>query len=165
MNFFTFSNPGLMIRFFPVMMLVFTVGIFGWVWAIATQLQPKLPTDVKLNVGRFKVLFFIPIVYILGVTIWMGYNFYGGQSGRVGSMGGIIGLIIFLHLFSMVCIFLGIRFAAKTMRSVELGRMARFGDYIGEFFLIWFSPVGVWILQPRLNKLMEGQPVDKTASA
>lgn len=52
MNFFTFSNPGLIIKLFPIMMLVFTVGIFGWVWAIATQLQAKLPTDVKLNVSR-----------------------------------------------------------------------------------------------------------------
>jgi hypothetical protein len=44
---------------------------------------------------------------------------------------------------------------AQTLRSVELGRLANFSDYAIEFFLIWFSPVGFWILQPRLNKLME----------
>lgn len=155
MNFFTFSNPGLIIKLFPVMMIVFAIGIFGWVWAISTELQTKLPTDVKLNVGQFKILFLIPIVYILGLTIRMSYNFYGGQSGQGDDIGGVIGLIIFLHLLSMVCIFLGLRFAAKTMKSVELGRMAKFGDYAGEFFLIWFSPIGVWVLQPRLNKLTE----------
>lgn len=151
----TFSNPGLLIKLFPVMMIVFTIGIFGWVWAISTELHPKLPTGVELNVGRFKILFLIPIVYILGLTIWMGYNFYGGSSGQGDNMGGVVGLIILLHLFSMVCIFLGLGFAAKTMKSVELGRMAKFGDYAGEFFLIWFLPIGVWILQPRLNKLIE----------
>src|SRR5215831_14080214 len=78
---FTFSNPGLLIKLFPLMMIVFTIGIFGWVWAISTELHPKLPTGVELNVGRFKILFLIPIVYILGLTIWMGYNFYGESSG------------------------------------------------------------------------------------
>jgi hypothetical protein len=154
LNFFTLSNPELSIKLFPVMMIVFTIGIFGWVWAIATELQAKLPADVKLNVGQFKIFFLIPIVYILGLAIWMGYTFYGEPSGQGDNMEGAIGLIIFLHLFSMVCIFLGLRFAAKTLKSVELGRMAKFGDYAGEFFLIWFSPIGVWILQPRLNKLI-----------
>jgi hypothetical protein len=111
--------------------------------------------DVKLNVGRFKILFLIPIVYILCLTAWLGFNFYGGYSGQGNTMGAAVGLIIFLHLFSMVCIILGLRFAAKTMKSVELGRMVKFGDYAGEFFLIWFSPIGVWVLQPRLNKLTE----------
>jgi hypothetical protein len=33
--------------------------------------------------------------------------------------------------------------------------LAKFSDYSGEFFLIWFSPIGYWILQPRLNKLTD----------
>jgi hypothetical protein len=154
---FAFSDPGLLLQLFPVMMIVFTVGIFGWVWAISTELQSKLPPNVKLNVRQFKILFLIPIVYILGITIWMAYSFYGGQPEAGESMGAVIGLIVVLHLFSMVCIFLGLRFAAKTLKSIELGRMAKFGDYAGEFFLIWFSPIGVWILQPRLNKLTDDQ--------
>jgi hypothetical protein len=85
----------------------------------------------------------------------MGYNFYGGTNGQSNDKGAAVGLFVFVHLLSMVCIFLGLRFAAKTMKSVELGRMAKFGDYAGEFFLIWFSPIGVWFLQPRLNKLTE----------
>ena len=63
--------------------------------------------------------------------------------------------IVVLHLSSMVFIIMGLRFAAKTMKSVELGRTAKFGDYVGEFFLIWFSIIGYWVLQPRLNRLIE----------
>jgi hypothetical protein len=30
-----------------------------------------------------------------------------------------------------------------------------FSDFAGEFFLIWFFPVGIWIIQPRINKLFD----------
>jgi len=155
LNFFTFSSPELIFKLFPVMLLIFMIGIFGWVWAIATQLHEKLPVNVRLNVGSFKIFFLIPITYSLAITGWMSYIFYAGPSGESGSIAPIMAVVVFLHLLSMVCIFLGLRFAAQTLKSVELGRLAHFGDYAGDFFLIWFSPVGIWTIQPRLNKLMD----------
>ena len=154
-NVIAFSNPVILVKLFPFMMLLFASGIFGWVWAIATVLQPMLPDNVKLNVRLFKVLFTIPIVYLFVFIFWFAYAIYNIRSGESGSMGAIAALVIVVHLVSMICIFLGVRFAAKTFRSVELGRVARFSDYAGEFFLIWFSPVGLWVLQPRLNKLTQ----------
>jgi hypothetical protein len=31
----------------------------------------------------------------------------------------------------------------------------KFRDFAGEFFLVWFYPVGVWIIQPKINKMIE----------
>jgi hypothetical protein len=152
-NIFTFSNPELMLQVFPIMMIFFTLGTLGWVWAIATELNQKLPSDVRLNSGRFKVYFSIPVLYILGITIYMAFLTNG--SGDSTSMAATGIAIVVLHLLSMVFIFMGLRFAAKTMKTIELGRVAKFGDYVGEFFLIWFSIIGYWVLQPRLNKLIE----------
>jgi hypothetical protein len=102
------------------------------------------------------------MVYMIGILVFMTFQFFEGhetfegQSGSGESIGlTVLPVIIILHLLSMVCIFLGLRFAAKTMKSVEIGRLARFSDYAGEFFLIWFSPIGVWFLQPRLNKIVQ----------
>jgi hypothetical protein len=46
-------------------------------------------------------------------------------------------------------------FAAKTLKTIELERKAKFPEYAGEFMLIWFSVIGYWILQPRINKLIK----------
>jgi hypothetical protein len=153
-NIFTFSRPALMVKLFPLMMLVFTVGIFGWIWAISTQLHKKLPMTVNLNIRSFKVIFSVPIVYMLALTVWMAYQFYFRFPNGSSNVGAIILVVGFVHFVSMVCILVGLRFAAQTLRSVELGRLAKFSEYSTEFFLIWFSPIGFWILQPRLNKLM-----------
>ena len=156
-NIYTLSRPALMVKLFPVMMVVFIIGIFGWIWAISTQLHKKLPTEVKLNIKGFKIIFSVPIFYTLALTLWMGYQFYFRFPEGSANMSSIIGIIVFFHFASMICILLGLRFAAQTMRSVELGRLAKFSDYAIEFFLIWVSPIGFWILQPRLNKLVENE--------
>ena len=152
-NVFTFSHPELMFQMFPIIMVLFTFGTLGWVWAIATELNQKLPSDLKLKSERFKIYFSIPILYILGISIYM--TLLRNSSGNSSNMAATEIAIVILHLLSMVCIFMGLRFAAKTMKTVELGRTANFGDYAGEFFLIWFSIIGYWVLQPRLNKLAE----------
>lgn len=144
-----------MVKLFPVMMLVFIVGIFGWIWAISTQLHKRLPTEANLNIKSFKVVFSIPILYMLALTAWMVYRFYFRFPEGSSSAGSVIVVVAMVHFISMVCILVGLRFAAQTLRSVELGRRARFSEYSIEFFLIWFSPIGFWILQPRLNKLTE----------
>lgn len=155
LNIFSIADPMLVIRLLPVIMLLFAFGTFGWIWAIATGFSEKLPPGADFNVGRFKAIFAIPVVYILLICTGLAFVFFGGNSDILGEAGGFVAVIILLHLISMVCIFYGIRFAAKTLRSAELGREAHFSDYVGEFFLIWFSIIGYWILQPRINKLAE----------
>jgi hypothetical protein len=151
LNILTFSQPELMFLMFPVLMIFFTLGNFGWIWAIATELNHKIPTALNLNAARFKIYFAIPLIYTMGLSLYMAFSF--SSAGGSTSMSGIV--IAVLHLLSMACIFMGLRFAAKTMKTVELGRLAKFGDYAGEFFLMWFSVIGFWVLQPRLNKMVE----------
>jgi hypothetical protein len=67
--------------------------------------------------------------------------------------------IIFpLHLFSMFCIFYCLYFVSKTFKTVELQRETTFSDFAGDFFLIWFYPIGIWIVQPKINKMVEETP-------
>ena len=151
----TLSKPELWVKFYPPIMVVLLIGIFGWIWAISTQLHKKLPHEVKLNIRGFKIVFSIPIFYLIALTFWMAYHFYFRFPEGSPNIRNFILVIAFIHFLSMVCILLGLRFAAQTLRSVELGRLAEFSEYAIEFFLIWVSPIGFWILQPRLNKLTE----------
>ena len=48
-------------------------------------------------------------------------------------------------------------FVAKTYKTVELQRQVSFSDFAGEFFMIWFYPIGIWIIQPKLNKIIENE--------
>ena len=78
-----------------------------------------------------------------------------GAKPNGAFIGGVIGVIVPLHLFSMFCIFYSLYFVAKTFKTVELQRQVSFSDFAGEFFMIWFYPIGIWIVQPKINKMIE----------
>ncbi|MGA8503302.1 MAG: hypothetical protein WB683_17255 [Candidatus Sulfotelmatobacter sp.] len=63
-------------------------------------------------------------------------------------------LVIFpLHLVAIFCVFYLPIFVSKNLALVEMGKDVTFYDYAGPFFLLWFLPIGLWIVQPRINKL------------
>ena len=144
-------------KFFPLIMILFAVSLFGWQWAVATGLQKMVPANIKMKVKKFKIFFFIPVVYLVLIFTGMAIFFSGNLSNNnpPGSAFIVVFMLIFpIHLFAMFCIFYSLYFAAKTLKTAELQREVTFSDFVGEFFLIWFFPIGVWIIQPRINKMM-----------
>jgi hypothetical protein len=65
----------------------------------------------------------------------------------------VFGLIVPLHLLAMYCMFYDLHFVAKSLRIAELRRAVTFSDYGAVFFLLWFYPIGIWFVQPRINAM------------
>ncbi len=146
----------------PLIMLLFIIIFFGWFYALGVNMHKRLPASVKMNLGRFKIFLFIPVIYILSICILMFFVFNNiSTADQPPRYLGLFALIIPVHLFSMFCIFYCLYFNAKALKSVELQRPVTFNDFVGEFFLLWFYPVGVWFIQPRVNKLVENNNVQE----
>jgi hypothetical protein len=125
---------------------------FGWFYALGTRLQEKLPIGVDMNIRRFKISLLIPVLYIFTLSVFM-YSRLSYGTAFDQPRPGIIALIVPFHLIAMFCIFYCLYFNAKALKTVEWQRQVSFSDFAGEFFLIWFFPFGIWIIQPRINKL------------
>jgi hypothetical protein len=139
-----------------IAVLVSIVIVECWLYALATRLHTKLPPDHQLKLGRFRFAFFFPIFYLIAVLCFM---WFAVQSESPA----LLFFIFPFHFFAMGCIFYVLYFVAKSLKTVELQRRVEFGDYAGEFFLIWFFFVGVWIIQPRVNALFASD--EKTESS
>ncbi len=138
--------------FFCIFIVLFMGVWFGWFWSVAIGLQAKMPEGVKMKVTKYKIFFFSPLIYILVLIFFMSTM----TTNSVPNPAMFI-VILPLHLFSMFCMFYNLYFVAKTFKTVELQRETRFSDFAGEFFMIWFYPIGIWIIQPKINKMMEDQ--------
>ncbi|MFB6319423.1 hypothetical protein [Saccharicrinis sp. FJH54] len=143
------------VRFIPVIMFIFTAIIYGWIWSVSTGLQNKLPEGVTMKMNRFKVFFIIPVVYLflimLAISIFMGDLASLDTEPDPVKMFTLVLALLPFHFFAIFCILYIQYFTAKTLKTVEYQREVSFGDFIGEFFLIWFYPIGIWFLQPKIN--------------
>jgi hypothetical protein len=141
---------------FIVLAIIISTGtLMGWFYALGTRLPNRLPSDVNMPVGRFKLFFFIPLIYLSCVVFGLFFLFSSAiESGPEPPVGpGILALIIPMHFFSIFCIFHTMYFVAKSLKGVLLQREVHFSDYAGEFFLIWFYFVGIWFIQPKVNEI------------
>jgi len=149
------NNHMVILKIMPIMFIFFVGGLFGWFWAIAIHLQEKLPDDLKLKVNRFKTFLLIPIIYFAIFFVFLDFIMRGAIENGTGPDPAVFALIIPFHLFAMFCIFYCLYFVSKIFKTVELQRKVTFSDFASEFFMIWFFPVGIWIIQPKINKMIE----------
>ena len=148
------NNPTIIYKAFPVMMILYMGLFFGWFYSLGTNLHKKLPETVNMNLKKFKIFLFIPAAYILLISVYMP-GMFSNTSTSMELSPAILGIIFPLHFFSMFCIFYCLYFISKELKAVEWQKPVTFSDFAGEFFLIWFYPFGIWIIQPRINKLFK----------
>lgn len=127
---------------FVFVMVLFMLCLVAWLWSMGSFLNSIQQPTPKLRLGFFRFALLYPTVYILIFSALFG-----------ASKPVLLALIFPLHFFAMFCLFYNFYFVSKSLAVVETGKSVSFYDYAGSFFLLWFFPVGVWFIQPRINRL------------
>jgi hypothetical protein len=128
---------------------------FGWLYSLGIALNKKLPKSVTMNLTYFRISFSILIFFFLGsVMIQVFYDRPQHEDAFI-----MLPIIIFLQ----GCVLYMFYFISKSLNMVELQRDAIYGDYADDFFRIWFYPIGIWNIQPRVNDLFKND-LGKTIS-
>lgn len=135
-------------------------GLLAWFYALGTHLHRRLPATVTMSLTRFRIAALLPVAYVFSLLLYGSNAFRGGPPDGVN--GGLIALLVALHLASMACIFYCLYFTAKALKTVERNAPAPVSEYLGDFFLLWFYPIGVWMLQPRVNHIFATSPPETT---
>lgn len=146
------NDPGIFISSFPFL-LIYVLGLFfSWFYAMGVNLHQRLPKTVTMHLKKLKLFLFAPLVYMLFL---FGFMFVASSDLNPEShpAPAFFAWFIPLHFFSVFCIFYCLYFIAKALKAVELQRPVEFNEYAGEFIMIWFFPIGVWFIQPRINRL------------
>jgi len=144
------------IDYFGIPLAILLLFFLSWFYFLIVGLNKKIENpNLTVKTEYLWILMLFPVLYILIIfTIFPG-GFRISTQGETDA-NPIWLLIIFpIHLFSMFCIFYLMYKAAKTIKIVEVQKSVKFVDFAGEFFLLWFFPIGIWFLQPKINKLAE----------
>lgn len=120
--------------------------VVGWIWSIGVTANQRLPANLKKStiVLSWGLLFALTYMLVLGIVF---------IPGRLPAY------VLPVHLASMFFMFYALWFAARQFVTLERQQSAKFADFSGPFFLMWFYPIGVWFLQPQVNNLLSDRKV------
>lgn len=123
-------------------MLVYVLGFLAWYGSMGIFFSSLAKPELKMDARFFYFSLIYPVIYL---PVFFALAFLEtGISARV---------ILPLHIVCMICMFYLLYFVARSFGLVEHGRNVSFSEYAGPFFLLWFYPIGIWVIQPRVNKL------------
>ena len=123
--------------------VAFMLFFLGWFWSMGSFLTSTISESQRLPLRYFRLSLTYPAIYAT-------YFFSVISASKPPSA-----LIIPFHLLAMFCMFYNLYFVSKSLVLAETGKAASFYDYAGPFFLTWFFPIGIWVVQPRINRLFE----------
>ena len=131
---------------FPVFLYICFYLI--WFYTLAVNTHKKLPVTVKMNLTRFKIIFFIPVVYfsVLMNNLFLVFFIDGSTFFDLGRAFPLVSICCFVY-----CLY----FNAKSFRAAELQQPVTFSDFAVEFFLIALFPLGLWLIQPEINEMFD----------
>jgi hypothetical protein len=131
-----------------ILCAVVVIGFyFGWLYSLGTALHKKLPNRAEVNQLYFKISFLILSLLSFGLVIW--------ELSAGSLMHDHMIILLLLLVFGYIWAFYIFYFVARSLKTVELQRPVTYYEYIDIFFLLWFYPIGVWFIQPKVNAIFE----------
>lgn len=130
-------------------MLIFMAVFTGWVWTIGAYANRWVPAEIRPISRRFRMGLAYASVYMALFPLWVFFAPGGKDSG------GLFAVIFLFHILAIACMFYALYFATKNLVMAERKQSVGFYEFAGLMFLVWMYPIGVWFIQPRVNRMLE----------
>ena len=140
------------IFFFLIMLFMVFLALcfYGWLWTLGIRLNKKVDAEPKTESRIFKYCMTFALLYILFFLLYPVFKRILGFEADIG-----IDHLMPFHFITLICIIYGFYFTSKHLVTIEKQKKASFQEYIGTIILFWFYPIGVWFIQPRVNKIFK----------
>ncbi|MBS4061945.1 MAG: hypothetical protein KG029_16220 [Bacteroidetes bacterium] len=124
--------------------LTMMISYYGWIWTAGIALFRQCVFNSKLNLNAFRFLFVLALILFLTITPIL-KTVFSEDSLFVIRIIGIASLLSFFY-----CIY----FISTAIRNLERQRNIKTSFIILDFILIWILPIGIWFIQPRIDKIL-----------
>jgi len=145
---------------FKYIMWFATVSVFirlAWNWSVTISLCDQISDLIKPKLGLFQASILYSIIYHLALsTVCMNFVSTAQSASKTGVIEDYpfeIFLIIPFHFVAIIAFIYLTYITAKTIKTAELGKRVKLNAFIGEFLWVWIFVIGIWVIQPRVNRL------------
>lgn len=130
----------------------------GWLWVIGTKLHRLVIHGIKGSSLIFKASFvsfaLLVVIYLLLIRIYFGPDSLTLEflSFAILSTFGIMLLPLFIVIVPWL---LCSAFIARQLALIRFQRSVELQDYLGDLVLLLIFPIGIWKIQPEINRLVQ----------
>lgn len=135
--------------------LIIWLFIFFWVYSIGVKMNLLVPMEFRPRISRFKMYYMVSAILQGVMLLWSFFI----KNPLVHTTYEIVlqCLLIAVGLYFALSIFM---FAARMLKMAILQHHVDKSDAMLEFFCIWIFPIGIWVIQPQINRLMTQDKAD-----
>jgi len=121
----------------------------SWLWFAGSFFNTITKKSLRLRLSFFRLTLACLLFYLL-VAITIFQREVAVPNAFVGLSAA---LFLSLHFVAIFAVLYTFYFVSKSLVLAETGVPVRFSAYIGSLLLFWLPHLGVWVLQPRINRL------------
>lgn len=125
--------------YLPYGTIIAGASYFIWIYSLGVEAHKALPASIEMPINKFKFALIYFSVYVAIASVYFS---------------SIMPYAIPFHVFAMICIFYSFYYVAKAIRTIELNRIVKLGDWFAEFLGMWFFPIGVWFIQRKIRRIV-----------
>jgi hypothetical protein len=118
----------------------------GWIFSIGRIINRIVTKSEEFKLGEdiwliLFLVFIIPIAYV-----FRNLNTSPQINDTIILLSGGIGFLCFMRMTIIT---------SRRLKQYEIKKILGLYDHYGYFFLIVFMLIGIWFIQPKLNKIIE----------
>lgn len=138
------------IKISVIIMGIYVAILMSWIWTLGINLYKRAPTSTNFKTELiFFVASFCFIVADVIFIFWTVVNF----ANKTELPSFLFPTLVIGHLITFICVFYCSSFLAKMLKVNELKRPVHRREWFGDAMLFVFYLIGVWNIQPRINRL------------
>jgi hypothetical protein len=122
------------------------VCVLAWLGSMGLFLRSIERPKLRMRTRLFNISITTAALYAV--------TYVPSQVCKASAFARIVSSLSLLWLFGVLYL---VYFVSKNLVMAERGTPVSYDQYVGLFFLLWFFPIGIWIIQPKINRLYRNQ--------
>lgn len=124
---------------------------YGWIGSVGSTFSQR-NTAVNMPIGRFRLSLWTSGIcsVLLTVYFWTYPQYLQATDNEEAVPIMLVGVLVFVTLFTL---FYCLSFMARGVVQLERNRRVSSSEFYSEFVMAVVFPIGIWLLQPRINRL------------
>lgn len=133
----------------------------AWVIKINEELYDRLPKDIHLNLTLLQLNLLISVIYMVVIFLFTEGYYISSEKDNYAEYGWKLWIYIPLTFYVLFSYFYSIHFTAYSIHVIEKKLFGKSSDYGMLLAALFFFPIGIWFIQPKINRILETQGTEE----